>query len=155
MDHVTGSMVFEEVTPDVPAMLRHFRRALRMEIRTVGTGEALLALNDIGSAGKATHRQLPPHPSVIRCFPRMQRFAHCPKHGFQPSRLRSSDTERGDKFILVQTQQMGASRRRAEAAYRSRGMKAQYIVVTWCQNPTHSALKLVARDKRGQDIHSR
>src|SRR4030088_3564550 len=80
MHHVTGSMVFEEITPNVPAMFRRFQYAFRMVIWAVSAGETLLALDDVDSAGETTHRQLRRHQSVIGCFPRMQGFAHCPEH---------------------------------------------------------------------------
>src|SRR6202167_1318295 len=112
-----------------------------MKIWTMGAGKALLTLNHVQSAGKAPQRQPGRHQTMIGCLARVQRFAHRTEHGLQSSRLGARYTQRGDKFLLIETQQMRARRGRAKAADRGGRMKTKYVVMARREHPADTALE--------------
>src|SRR5690349_13471932 len=100
----------------MPAARRLAQRRIGVEIRALSLGEALLAFEHVATAGEAARRKRRGNQAILRRLAGMERLAHGAEHRFEPGRLRPGDAERGGGSCRVESEEMGARRRRAEAA---------------------------------------
>src|SRR6185437_15925262 len=76
MRHVAGRVVLEEIGEDVITALRFGERRLGMEIATVRLGKTLVALDEVGAAGKATRGEPRRQEAALRRLAGVERLAH-------------------------------------------------------------------------------